>query len=71
MPGFIEMYSFMRRGDRPCRADEYCLQNSTGDPDLVLIYRKPDDYALQFIRLESHSELGWDAASHLCERQLG
>jgi mRNA interferase YafQ len=28
-------------------------------PDLVLIYRKPDDLSLEFVRLGSHSELGW------------
>lgn len=27
-------------------------------PDLVLIYRKPDDVVLQLVRLGSHSELG-------------
>lgn len=27
-------------------------------PDLVLIYRKPDDKVLQLVRLGSHSELG-------------
>ena len=27
-------------------------------PDLVLIYRKPDDTMLQLVRLGSHSELG-------------
>ena len=27
-------------------------------PDLVLIYRKPDDETLQLLRLGSHSELG-------------
>jgi mRNA interferase YafQ len=27
-------------------------------PDLVLIYRKPDDATLELIRLGSHSELG-------------
>lgn len=27
-------------------------------PDLLLIYRKPDDEALQLVRLGSHSELG-------------
>jgi mRNA interferase YafQ len=27
-------------------------------PDLVLIYRKPDDQTLQLVRLGSHSELG-------------
>lgn len=27
-------------------------------PDLVLIYRKPDDETLQLVRIGSHSELG-------------
>jgi mRNA interferase YafQ len=27
-------------------------------PDLVLIYRKPDDAVLQLVRMGSHSELG-------------
>ena len=27
-------------------------------PDLVLIYRKPDDDTLQLVRLGSHGELG-------------
>ena len=27
-------------------------------PDLVLIYRKPDDTTLQLVRLGSHSQLG-------------
>lgn len=27
-------------------------------PDLVLLYRKPDDETLELIRLGSHSELG-------------
>jgi len=27
-------------------------------PDLVLIYRKPDDTVLQLVRLGSHSQLG-------------
>ena len=27
-------------------------------PDIVLIYRKPDDVVLQLVRLGSHSELG-------------
>ena len=27
-------------------------------PDLVLIYRKPDDLSLELVRLGSHSELG-------------
>ncbi|MGV7123226.1 type II toxin-antitoxin system YafQ family toxin [Sphingopyxis sp. 550A] len=28
-------------------------------PDLVLIYRKPDNDTLQLVRLGSHAELGW------------
>jgi mRNA interferase YafQ len=28
-------------------------------PDLVLIYRKPDNETLQLVRLGSHAELGW------------
>lgn len=28
-------------------------------PDLVLIYRKPDELTLQLVRLGSHAELGW------------
>ncbi len=27
-------------------------------PDLILIYRKPDDANLELVRLGSHSELG-------------
>ncbi len=27
-------------------------------PDLVLIYRKPDEHRLELVRLGSHSELG-------------
>jgi len=27
-------------------------------PDLILIYRKPDHYSLELVRLGSHSELG-------------
>ncbi|HEU5366661.1 MAG TPA: type II toxin-antitoxin system YafQ family toxin [Hanamia sp.] len=27
-------------------------------PDLILIYRKPDDKSLELVRLGSHSELG-------------
>jgi mRNA interferase YafQ len=28
-------------------------------PDLVLIYRKPDEDTLQLVRIGSHAELGW------------
>jgi mRNA interferase YafQ len=47
---------------------KYCDHQLSGDwidhrdchikPDLVLIYRKPDDYVLQLVRIGSHSELG-------------
>lgn len=48
--------------------ERFCDHALTGDwidhrdchikPDLVLIYRKPDDKILQLVRLGSHSELG-------------
>jgi mRNA interferase YafQ len=28
-------------------------------PDLILIYRKPDETSLELVRLGSHSELGF------------
>lgn len=28
-------------------------------PNLILIYRKPDETILELVRLGSHSELGW------------
>ncbi len=47
---------------------KHCDHALTGDwkdlrdchikPDLILIYRKPDDSVLQLVRLGSHSELG-------------
>jgi mRNA interferase YafQ len=53
--------------DQPL-ADKHCDHSLAGEwkdhrdchvkPDLVLIYRKPDDDALQLVRLGSHSELG-------------
>jgi mRNA interferase YafQ len=53
--------------DRPL-AEKYRDHTPGGDwkdyrdchikPDLVLIYRKPDDAELQLVRLGSHSELG-------------
>jgi YafQ family addiction module toxin component len=49
-------------------AERYHDHSLTGDwkdhrdchvkPDLVLIYRKPDEESLQLVRLGSHSELG-------------
>jgi len=47
------------------RFHDHALSNNLQDyrdchirPDLVLIYRKPDDETLQLVRLGSHSELG-------------
>ena len=49
----------------PRRAFDHPLTGEWSDhrdchirPDLVLIYRKPDDAALELVRLGSHSELG-------------
>lgn len=49
----------------PHRFRDHPLSGTWGDsrdchirPDLVLIYRKPDDETLELIRLGSHSELG-------------
>ena len=48
--------------------DRYCDHALSGEwkdhrdchikPDLVLIYRKPDDISLDLVRLGSHSQLG-------------
>lgn len=49
----------------PRRAFDHALTGDWADhrdchirPDLVLIYRKPDDASLELVRLGSHSELG-------------
>jgi len=49
----------------PNRARDHALSGEWKDfrdchirPDLVLIYRKPDNATLQLVRLGSHSELG-------------
>jgi mRNA interferase YafQ len=49
----------------PRRNFDHALTGEWGDhrdchirPDLVLIYRKPDDDNLELVRLGSHSELG-------------
>ena len=39
-------------------ADEAFKRLSEEKPDLILIYRKPDDVTLELSRLGSHSELG-------------
>ncbi len=49
----------------PQRCHDHVLEGEWKDhrdchmrPDLVLIYRKPDDQTLELVRLGSHSELG-------------
>lgn len=49
----------------PVRYHDHGLVGEWGDhrdchirPDLVLIYRKPDDDSLELVRLGSHSEIG-------------
>ena len=54
--------------DNQTLAEKYRDHALTGDwkdhrdchikPDLILIYRRPDDGVLQLVRLGSHSELG-------------
>ena len=50
----------------PPRFHDHALAGSWKDfrdchvrPDVVLIYRKPDDKTLELVRLGSHSELGF------------
>ncbi len=49
----------------PCRYFDHPLSGEWNDhrdchikPDLILIYRKPDDDSLELVRFGSHSELG-------------
>jgi len=44
----------------PRRYFDHPLSGEWSDhrPDLILIYRKPDDASLELVRLGSHSELG-------------
>ena len=44
--------------DHPMRGDRGNERNCHVRPDLVLIYRKPNDTVLELVRLGSHSELG-------------
>ena len=44
--------------DHPMRGDRSHERNCHIRPDLVLIYRKPNDADLELVRLGSHSELG-------------
>ncbi len=64
---FVEIIDALAN-DRPL-AERHRDHALTGDwkdhrdchvkPDLVLIYRKPDEATLQLVRLGSHAELGW------------
>jgi mRNA interferase YafQ len=47
-----------RFGDHPIMGAWGDLRDCHVRPDLVLIYRKPDDETLQLVRLGSHSQLG-------------
>lgn len=44
--------------DHALTGDWKIIATTSSNPDLVLIYRKPDDVVLQLVRLGSHSELG-------------
>lgn len=44
--------------DHPLTGDWVDHRDCHIRPDLVLIYRKPDDDSLELVRLGSHSELG-------------
>jgi mRNA interferase YafQ len=47
-----------RNFDHPLSGEWSDHRNCHIKPDLVLIYRKPDDVSLELVRLGSHSELG-------------
>ena len=44
--------------DHPLTGEWIAYRDCHVKPDLVLIYRKPDDEVLQLVRLGSHSALG-------------
>jgi mRNA interferase YafQ len=47
-----------RNFDHPLSADWADHRDCHIKPDLILIYRKPDDDHLDLIRLSSHGEIG-------------
>ena len=47
-----------RNVDHPLTGDWADHRDCHIRPDLILIYRKPDDDSLELVRLGSHSELG-------------
>jgi mRNA interferase YafQ len=48
-----------RNADHPLSGEWKDFRDCHLRPDLILIYRKPDDASLELVRLGSHSELGW------------
>jgi mRNA interferase YafQ len=48
----------LRNFDHPLSGEWNDHRDCHVRPDLVLIYRKPDDDSLELVRLGSHSELG-------------
>lgn len=47
-----------RHRDHPLTGDWKDHRNCHIKPDLILVYRKPDNSRLQLVRLGSHAELG-------------
>lgn len=47
------------RFDHPLKGEWSDHRDCHIRPDLVLIYRKPDEETLELVRLGSHSVLGW------------
>jgi mRNA interferase YafQ len=47
-----------RNFDHPLSGEWKDFRDCHIKPDLILIYRKPDEHTLEFVRLGSHSELG-------------
>ena len=48
-----------RNVDHPLSGEWRDFRDCHIRPDLILIYRKPDDQTLELVRLGSHSELGF------------
>jgi mRNA interferase YafQ len=48
-----------RNVDHPLSGEWKDFRDCHIRPDLILIYRKPDDKTLELVRLGSHSELGF------------
>ena len=48
-----------RNVDHPLSGEWKDFRDCHIRPDLILIYRKPDDDSLELVRLGSHSELGF------------